>query len=505
MRNIKYCILLLFAALVFIGCEKLEDTYSDYSGNGAIRYLGKCSDFEALSGWNRVELNWENSVDPVVEKIIIEWTLGGIRRDTILSSSLNSCNIKNLSNGNYNFNIYAIDAKGNRSLEENVFARPYTNEHEVIKTFSTGFTKSFFFNGKLIISFDKWASNLTDLSLTYFDKTGLERNMKLTEDIVNKKYLVVEEIDLDEPILINRMGVIAGCPDIISFIPLPVTDVYKFSSEFKLLIKTLYGVTNITKDFVNSIEVIDIDYDITSFEDLLYFSNLKTLNLGKNRYFRKEVNNNLQFSRISELIEKEKSLITLELFQQHGNLDVNIYKDHFFSLSEMPSYFNKFEIPTIPDYSYISPINDGWSIRNSVPSEPNFPEFLEYLIDNNILTAWTTKQLSNISRSYVIDIDMKKVNNISGVMIAQKKFDIWDFVGYHSTPGLIKIELSKDNIKWESIGYVEDYILGIANGEQTVILSKPEVKSARYIKLSFNDCVMNSTEFLASLSEISLF
>lgn len=38
--NKKYLWLLL--SIFFVaGCESLEDTYSDYAGDGAIRYLGK--------------------------------------------------------------------------------------------------------------------------------------------------------------------------------------------------------------------------------------------------------------------------------------------------------------------------------------------------------------------------------------------------------------------------------------------------------------------------------
>lgn len=32
---------LLFAMLVMVSCESLEDTYEDFAGNGPVRYLGK--------------------------------------------------------------------------------------------------------------------------------------------------------------------------------------------------------------------------------------------------------------------------------------------------------------------------------------------------------------------------------------------------------------------------------------------------------------------------------
>ena len=35
---------ILLAFLGLVGCDDLEDTYSDYAGDGQIRYLTKCND-----------------------------------------------------------------------------------------------------------------------------------------------------------------------------------------------------------------------------------------------------------------------------------------------------------------------------------------------------------------------------------------------------------------------------------------------------------------------------
>ena len=66
----KYIVLFL-ALLALVSCESLEDTYKDYAGDGAIRYLGKCTDLSIQPGWNRLLLDWENSTDPVIDKIKI--------------------------------------------------------------------------------------------------------------------------------------------------------------------------------------------------------------------------------------------------------------------------------------------------------------------------------------------------------------------------------------------------------------------------------------------------
>ena len=45
-----------FILFIIGGCENLEETYSDYTGNGTIRYLGKCKDLSVSPGWQRLIL-----------------------------------------------------------------------------------------------------------------------------------------------------------------------------------------------------------------------------------------------------------------------------------------------------------------------------------------------------------------------------------------------------------------------------------------------------------------
>ena len=54
MRMRKYIINLFAAAALLVGCgESLEDTYSDYAGDGKIRYVAKCTEVHATPGWER--------------------------------------------------------------------------------------------------------------------------------------------------------------------------------------------------------------------------------------------------------------------------------------------------------------------------------------------------------------------------------------------------------------------------------------------------------------------
>ena len=81
MNKRKYIIYLLFAAVALLGgCnESLEDTYSDYSGDGKIRYVAKCSGLDITPGWERLVVTWVNGVDATVDKIKVAWMFEGQR------------------------------------------------------------------------------------------------------------------------------------------------------------------------------------------------------------------------------------------------------------------------------------------------------------------------------------------------------------------------------------------------------------------------------------------
>ena len=62
-KNLLYIILPALFVGLFSACESLEDTYSDYTGDGPIRYLSKAYYLEGTPGWEEVVLNWENKID----------------------------------------------------------------------------------------------------------------------------------------------------------------------------------------------------------------------------------------------------------------------------------------------------------------------------------------------------------------------------------------------------------------------------------------------------------
>ena len=71
-----------------VGCgESLEDTYSDYAGDGKIRYVAKCTEVHATPGWERLLVEWINGTDATVDKIKVKWSCEDLKDSILLPST----------------------------------------------------------------------------------------------------------------------------------------------------------------------------------------------------------------------------------------------------------------------------------------------------------------------------------------------------------------------------------------------------------------------------------
>ena len=105
----KYIINLFTAIVLFVGCsESLEDTYSDYTGDGKIRYVAKCTEVHTTPGWERLLVEWINGTDATVDKIKLVWSCED-RGDTILlPATAESYELTSLINGTYRLSLIHI-------------------------------------------------------------------------------------------------------------------------------------------------------------------------------------------------------------------------------------------------------------------------------------------------------------------------------------------------------------------------------------------------------------
>lgn len=140
-------LLLGIVLLALVGCrESLEDTISDYTGDGPVRYVGMCSNVTVESGWKRLTVKWKNSLDPNVVENKVTCSAGSYVFDTVVPAAVEECVIRGLEDASYEITVRAIDDKGNASLTTNEvkYGRPYTDNHEEVIGFTRGIMKHFF-------------------------------------------------------------------------------------------------------------------------------------------------------------------------------------------------------------------------------------------------------------------------------------------------------------------------------------------------------------------------
>lgn len=167
MKINRYIGILLGILVCVSACqnESLEDTYKDYSGNGEIRYIGKCTDLLVKPGWKRLIVTWANNIDPIIRNIKVKWAQGGVTDSVLLERgtteySIGSINGKELEDGNYEVSVSGVDVNGNSSIVTSLFARPYTYAHEEVLGFNRVISKSYVIKNRLILYFLQWQSNM---------------------------------------------------------------------------------------------------------------------------------------------------------------------------------------------------------------------------------------------------------------------------------------------------------------------------------------------------------
>ena len=65
-KKLYYIIGLIVASFATASSESLEETYDEFSGDGMIRYVGKCADVEVNPGWERLQVVWKHNIEATV-------------------------------------------------------------------------------------------------------------------------------------------------------------------------------------------------------------------------------------------------------------------------------------------------------------------------------------------------------------------------------------------------------------------------------------------------------
>lgn len=470
MKRISF-LLIIFSLMLFAACDSIEDTYKEFVGDGPIRYPGKCTNITVAPGWECLRVNWDISNDPDIKHILVTCMSETDTLKKELEASATSCVIDQLENQNYTIKVQSEASDGSLSLSDNYTERPYTYEHEAVKGFTRGYSKAYVAKGHLLMLMNTWDEGIERYAISYTKTDGTAGEEELTEADFNKKYLDFGGIDTTQPITLNRRAKLAGCPDDIDFEPIVFSNIVVFDSDIRKNLQERYGLSNDAQEnYAATAETIEFDHDLMSMEDLLFFSNLKKIILGKNHYF-----DGAHFIYPS-LESVQTSGWVLDRMHDIYGTTVELYGDSYFPTSWNPSYVKRKDASTLPSIAYLS--TTGWTISNSVDDTENSK--LSNLLDNNSATVWTSWPSSDGVRTMLLTIDMKKQQTINGVKIVQSA----NTENQNYMPNKVKVEYTDNpDGQWTDLTYVEDNTLGSAVGEATLLKAAKATK-ARYLRVS---------------------
>ena len=496
----KKYIWILMVLWGFVGCEDMEDTYSDYAGDGTIRYVGQCSDVTLSSGWERLIVKWTNNVDPTIEKVKVKWVLNDVECDTLLDKNTTEFSINNLRDGSYEVSVASVDKNGEESLATPLFGRPYKLEHEDIRSFTRLISKHYFIKDRLVLFFTDWYVNMESAKLFYTSQGSLD-SLELTKALLTESpyYLIDNVIDSDTDVVLKRTGRLEGCEDLITFAPDTLTHDRMYTADFRVLAHTKYGQDEITDDWVNTLDEIEYDFSVNTFEDIMNLPNLQQVVLGKNRHLRQDDVDETAFAEVQNM---EVSLFALQVMHDVCGVEVKRYGNHYFTEETKPDFVSDVaDFPPIPEVKFL--LTDDWKITSTWEDTEPYDSHLEYLIDDNENSDWLPEFISSYARTYELTVDMQTAQTVNGIQVVQNRFEATDAQSRALMPEVIMIEVSDDNINWEPATYAEESTLGVSNGEATYIDFK-EPMQVRYIRFRLFDQLYGQN-FSVSLAEIRAY
>ena len=488
-------------------CQDIKDTFSDWAGDGEIRYIGMCDNLTVSPGWKRLMVNWTNNVDPVIEKVKVKWASDNMADSVLLDRGTEEYNITNLDNETYSITVSSLDKDGRSSMENTIYSRPYTSEHEEVMSFTRVIAKHFFLGNNLVLEFSGWQDGLESAILKYTKKDDTAGEIALNKDIVSKTlYSLPDQIDPSKPVVLYRTGRIGSCSDLITFDPYELQHVKSYTSDFKEFIKTKYGLgsTQISEDgnindaWANNVETLEIDNNLNSLEDILNMPKLKKLIIGKNTYLTERGANDEERGQY-KLSDPTTSNTAIELMHKISGLQVERYNKHYQGLLKA-SYVTDKGAATLPSLNYYDLSKATASVypedMEGYNSHPN------YLFDGNLSSCWKPLATSS-QQTYIITMDLGKEVEASGVCIVQKNFSETD-QDEDIAPSKIGLQYADKSGGFKDATYVTDNYIGTSTGQTIVLPFAGGKKTVRYLKISIPSQAYFGN-FDATLAEVRLY
>lgn len=495
---ITYMTMLVVFCGMVSSCEDIEDTYKEYAGDGPIQYLNKIYDLKATAQWEAISLSWSLKLDPGRTSILVEWKDNENTYSKIIDKDSESFLVEGLTeNYDYEFNVWAVaEVDGEivkKSLGDPVYGRPFNSQSDELSLFTHVVTKQIkVADKKIFVVFDAWPDNLISFKIGYFEKENEQEQFFVAEtnDRINGwpkgvPYAVIgEDVDFSKPIKVYRTGEIESFGNkILDLEPLELHfDLPTFNSDFTNELRPQIGIDGeIKTSDIENVSSVNINFNQTSLEDILYFPALETVNLGKDRYIPAEMVGTTRSSLSSET-NKNISLGALKL--AHDILGVKIYQycEHYFD--EVPEWFaGKNLVPQLPSLQLLD--TSDWDITETPMDAVGYDTGLRNLLQDDNNTYWFPTASLKL-RTHIIEIDMKKIQNIIGFKIVQANIN--NDVNLQC-PGLITIEILNESGAWIAATFDENVTIGTGKGETALAyLDKDKtVKQVQKIRIKISD------------------
>lgn len=503
---IRICAFLL-ALTAFSSCQDIKDTFADYAGDGEIRYIGECKDLTVTPGWKRLIVKWDNNVDPIISKIKVRWANDDMADSILLERGTQEYSIPNLGNDTYQISVSSLDKEGKASISNTIYGRPYTEDHEEVKTFTRIVAKQFFLGDHLIMLFSGWSDGIENAYLTYTKKDGEAGKLVFDKQLTAMPiYELKDEIDASKPVMLYRTGKLSNCPDLIEFSPIQLEKNESFTSDFKEAMRTRYGEGSnemdsngiINSTWVDNAETLELDADMESFEDLLNFPKLKKLILGKNRYLTDAGINDVEYGQY-KIFESDMADKILSILHKYQGLTVERYNKHYSALTKEPYIkdMGKTKMPNITCYDLSKA-----KVSVTPEDEEGYNSHLNYLVDGNLNTCWKPLQQYAMT-TYQITFTLNDEVNARGVKVVQKAFEAYDD-DQEITPQKIKVEIADNSGSFNDATNAEENYLGRTSGETILLPFAKGQQKVKYLRLSIPSVYYHKF-YAVTLAEIGLY
>ena len=547
MKNIYYTLALL-TAFFAIGCnETLEETYDEYTEGGMIRYLGKCSNLEVNPGWERLQIVWKNNIDAGVKQVKITWQSENEETPLVRyiepkndnpEDLMDTIYLEGLADATYTIRVSNISADSTESLVEENYGRPYTREHEDLRTFTRGISTFGRMGDRLAVMLDQDNSNVDQLQLSYYEVGKEEECLwdikeHMTDSVMYSYYGIMEiplcrdnffllpedpnaKIDFSRPLSIKRHGRLEGCIDPIPFDDETLnTNERLWSTEFSSLMMGKYGSD--WENEIDNVTELELDYDMTSMQDLMYFPNLQKVILGKNRYMLSDY-----ARQFASTTDNYIGLVMLSFLKEiHPSFEVERYNNHYFGndpdwgVSYLEAFKDAGKIPddfmitemaatnldAKPTYTPLDTTN--WEVTCSDTTyngyATNGAAMLLFDGPRHIVEEWYGQIYEydeevyfepeeTLSASVIsVTFDMQEPTLVAGFKVGQPTRNQSGDTDYLLSS--LTIEFSVDGANWTDATYTEgSATVGNSPGEETFIPVPQSLQTpVRYIRLSMGN------------------